>query len=527
MAVAPKSELFWVRLHRKVNFYAFAPKSELLTFWKTMKEGKNTGRKKILKKVPDDIVPRDPDSWLLQPIAVSMMRYDYDLIQSRAVVAVMREMQAAIKEVIYHHAEPGQQLSLFDSDDFLKKFGTDEIDTEKEVVLKLALKNFGCDKRKYDLLKSSLKQLVSIPVEIPVKSLDDENYYKVDNLCSAYIPRESYSKYVYLKFRKEVAVRLISNERGTHKYLDSVILQAKSKYTQRMYLFISAWQNQGATCVRTVQWIRKWLRLESSHKRWDMFYSRVLKKAEEELHAMAMDGRSDLYFSTRKIYESGPEVGEPGKLQFVIYKVSGIDGEEERELRVRKESIKSFCHERFGIRGTDMKAILDAVTADNASEVMEYLEELEKREQKAVKSNKIDRLNRHAFACIMNYIRERGEDLKTLVGSEGAAGVVRADPKPDALPCTEVEEDRLSGEEHAMWDNFLSCLRERIDEQEFATWFANGEMRLAGVEDGRVKVRVPNRVYAEIIGERFRGELSDVFGHAFPGFKDIVYLPDR
>ena len=496
-------------MHGKVNF--FQMKEE---------EKKNKKGKKVLRKVPDDIVPRSDDNWILQPIVISMMRYDYDVIQSRAVVAVMKEMQSAIKEVIYHHAVPERQLSLFSNDDFLSKFGGKEIDTEKEIVLKLALKSFGCDKRKYDMLKNSLKQLVSIPVEIPVKSLDDEDYYKVANLCTAYIPKEPYSKYVYLKFSKDVAVRLISNEKGTHNFLDNVVFSAKSKYTQRMYLFISAWKNQGATCVRSVQWIRRWLRLEDSHKRWNMFYTRVLKVAEDELYAMAMDGLSDLYFTTKKIYDSGSEVGEPDKLQFVIHKAGQQeDTEEMRVMKTKLEDIRRFCHTRFGIRGTDLKAILEALTEENMDKMIIYLGELDKREQKALKSGKIDNLSRHAFTCIMNELKEWAD-----IEKENMNALVRSDERRDIV----VKEDSgrislLSDVDKEKWRNVLDGLRKMIPADSFDVWFAEDVVYLDSVAGGVVCLHVPSASYVEVMESMFISQLSSVLRKEWGDDVEFVY----
>ena len=41
------------------------------------------GKKRDIKRnIPSDLIPIEEETWLLQPIAVTMMRHDYSLIQT-------------------------------------------------------------------------------------------------------------------------------------------------------------------------------------------------------------------------------------------------------------------------------------------------------------------------------------------------------------------------------------------------------------------------------------------------------------
>jgi hypothetical protein len=135
---------------------------------------------------------------------------------------------------------------------------------------------------------------------------------------------------------------MIDNKSGTFKFLEQVLFETNQKHAMRMYFFISAWRRYPATCVRSVDWVRKWLRLENKYPRWDMFYSSVLKKAEDELYRIAVvEGKGDLYFTTKKIYKPGEsEVGEPSSLQFIIHRsAAGEAYDETSEFKAQRTTV--------------------------------------------------------------------------------------------------------------------------------------------------------------------------------------------
>ena len=455
-------------------------------------------KNKKLRSVPKDIVPLDEQSWILQPITVSMMRYDYDVVQSRALVAIMKEMQDAIKAVVYNQARPEDQLQLFSSNDFISKFGKEEINPDNEIVLKIPLRKFGSDKRRYDTLKSALRQLATIPVEIPIRSLNEDGYDHISSLCEVYIPNQSYTKDVYIKIKRKVALRMIDNKMGTHKYLEQVMFETKNKYVQRIYPFISAWRNQKATCIRTVKQIRHWLCLENKYPRWDMFYSCVLKKAEDELYTMAQDGRSDIYFTIKRIYNDGNEVGEPDKLQFFIHKSEACKMCEGAEsFRVQKKGIADFCNYAFGIKGVDLRSILEHITEENIDKLNSFLAQLDEREQKALENGKIDKLHRHAYTCIMRKLLEwESEDTKAL--SDFALGD----------EAEEIVSHETSSEDKKLWDSVWSSL---TDEQRIY----KDAIKVVEVNDSAVVISYPSRTTYEMVSREFGTLIQDRIGEKF------------
>lgn len=473
--------------------------------------------KKELKNVPKDLVPLDEQTWIYQSVATAMMRYDYDVTQIRAVVAIIREMQSAIKAVIFNQGRAEDQLSIFPNDEFIEKFGEEEIDPKNEIVLTIPLSKFGSDKRRYSTLKTALKQLATIPVEMPVKSLDDEDYEHIGGLCEAYIPKKAYNKYVYLKLKRKTAIRMIDNKGGTFKFLEQVIFETNQKHALRMYFFISAWRRYPATCVRSVKWVRRWLRLENKYPRWDMFYSSVLKKAEDELYRIAVvEGKGDIYFTTKKIYKPGEsEVGEPSDLQFIIHRSpAGEAYDETTEFKAQRQALGEFCHTSFGIKGSDLKSILEHVTMDNIDDLNAYLVELDDEEQKRLSEGKIDKLHRHAFTCIMHWLRDREtEEAKVMEEMMGPSKHTETRKEADAK---EPELIAVSSDDILRWSNVLKGMKSVISESDFRAWFDSGALSPVSFEKDILTLEVPTRSFMEILlkqfGELLRGFIYQEWG---------------
>lgn len=476
-----------------------------------MEKKRQTKPKKELKNVPKDLVPLDEQTWIYQSVATAMMRYDYDVTQIRAVVAIIREMQSAIKAVIFNQGRAEDQLSIFPNDEFIDKFGKEEIDPKNEIVLTIPLSKFGSDKRRYSTLKTALKQLATIPVEMPVKSLDDEDYEHIGGLCEAYIPKKAYNKYVYLKMKRKTAIRMIDNKGGTFKFLEQVIFETNQKHALRMYFFISAWRRYPATCIRSVKWVRRWLRLEDKYPRWDMFYSAVLKKAEDELYRIAVEeGKGDLYFTTKKIYKAGEsEVGEPSDLQFIIHRSpAGEAYDETSEFKSQRQALGEFCHTSFGIKGTDLKSILERVTMDNIDDLNTYLIDLDEEEQKRFSDGKIDKLHRHAYTCIMHWLRDRETEEARVM--EEMVGPVSKPERKENVPASDADVLSLSAEDALKWNNVMKGLRSVVGDSDFNTWFGSGAMVPVSFADNELTIEVPTKSYLEIMSKQF-GELMTGF----------------
>ncbi|MGI6243057.1 MAG: RepB family plasmid replication initiator protein [Prevotella sp.] len=266
-------------------------------------------KRKVKRNIPSDLIPIEEETWLLQPIAVTMMRHDYSLIQIRILVTIVEFMQSKLYSILNKsYRQP-------------EIFSDAELDNDGRLEIKTLFKTLGVDPNHYPQLKESLKMLAAIPVEIPYKTTDGRNYLKVTNLCDVYIPEDKglYEKYAVLKIDRTVAQRLVSLDLGYHKLGKQIVFACRNRYTQRIYMFIGSWLDKGGTRIKTEEF-RKMLRLENSYKRFSDFTRRVLEPAKEELESLAENGFCDCYFDYEKRYNHGQRGGEPDELLFRIYR---------------------------------------------------------------------------------------------------------------------------------------------------------------------------------------------------------------
>lgn len=279
---------------------------------KTVKRHKDFGKGKkrdIKRNIPTDLIPIEEETWLLQPIAVTMMRHDYSLIQIRILVAIVEFMQSKLHKIL----NKSKREPMI--------FSEEELDSDGRLEIKTYFKNLGIDPNHYPQLRQSMKMLAAIPVEIPYRTRDGKNYLKITNLCDVYIPEDPgiYEKYAILKIDRTVAERLVSLDLGYHRLGKQIVFACHNRYTQRIYMFIESWLDKGGTVIKTLDF-RKMLRLEANYKKFSDFTRRVLEPAKEELKSLSENGFCDCYFNYEKHYDRGQRGGEPDELIFHIYK---------------------------------------------------------------------------------------------------------------------------------------------------------------------------------------------------------------
>ena len=328
------------------------------------------GKKRNLKRnIPTDLIPIEEETWLLQPIAVTMMRHDYSLIQIRILVTIVEFMQSKLHSMLNKsYLQP-------------EIFSESELDNDGRVEIKTLFKTLGVDPNHYPQLRESLKMLASIPVEIPYKTLDGRSYQKVTNLCDVYIPNDPglYEKYAVLKIDRTVAQRLVSLDLGYHKLGKQIVFACRNRYTQRIYMFIGSWLDKGGTRIKTSEF-RKMLRLEDSYKRFSDFTRRVLEPAREELLSLAENGFCDCYFEYDKRYNQGQRGGEPDELVFQIYRPKGKLNKQLKDITdMQRDQFADMLVRYFGFDIKVSKKMSDRITPSNYQRAVSKLVDLRNR----------------------------------------------------------------------------------------------------------------------------------------------------
>ena len=78
---------------------------------KPRKRGAKAQKKPVKRGLSADLIPIEDETWLIQPIAVTMMRHDYSLIQIRILVSVVESLQNILHGILNN--KRSQELSLF------------------------------------------------------------------------------------------------------------------------------------------------------------------------------------------------------------------------------------------------------------------------------------------------------------------------------------------------------------------------------------------------------------------------------
>lgn len=328
------------------------------------------GKKRDVKRnIPTDLIPIEEETWLLQPIAVTMMRHDYSLIQIRILVTIVEYMQTKLHKILNKDKmEP-------------EIFSDVELDIDGRLEIKTMFKTLGVDPNHYPQLRQSLKMLAAIPVEIPYKTVDGRSYLKVTNLCDVYIPEDAgvYEKYAVLKIDRTVAKRLVSLDLGYHKLGKQIVFACRNRYTQRIYMFIGSWLDKGTTRIKTTEF-RKMLRLETNYKKFSDFTRRVLEPAKEELQSLAENGFCDCYFDYEKRYNQGQRGGEPDELVFHIHRPKGRLNQQLKDVsEMQRGQFADMLVRYFGFDQSVAKKMSERVTPTNYEEAVTKLLDLRVR----------------------------------------------------------------------------------------------------------------------------------------------------
>lgn len=288
---------------------------------------------------------------------VTRMSYDYQIVQLRALIAVIEKFQMVIRQAI-NKEDTSYQLSLFN-----------DADDESRFIFEIPLREFGIAPSHYNKLRESLKNMATIPVEIEyVDPNTGDRYIHITGLMEAYIP-ERFERSVRIKMYKKVANLLLNVDKGFTSFIKEIAFKAKSKYTIRFYMLISSWKDRGGFSI-TYAKLRNWLKIGKKYSEYKDFYRNVIRPAYEELFE-----KSDVWFEVSEIYMQGEK--EPYKLNFKVVK-GRTNTEEEELLNKYKLSIDGMLSTHLALDTNHRRNIIRLVTIDNYQAMVEkirYLKE--------------------------------------------------------------------------------------------------------------------------------------------------------
>lgn len=269
--------------------------------------------KKLTKKQRELIanaLPVNEQTFIITPLAFTYMSQDYSAMQNKVVTFMLEKLQDVLHNLISRKITDITKLSHIQEGDIQNDHG---------VSLNLYFKDFAVNKNHYPELRNALTALATIPVQIPYKSSEGRKYKRVTNLCDVYIPEDVHNPYVNIHMDEDIAKAFISVELGYHLLGKDTVYNTRNKYTQRIFLLISAWLDKGTVTFST-EYFRQILNIDKKYKAFRHVIQRVLQPAHDELKELAQLGYCNCYFEYEKIYNGTRHTGEPDSIKFLIYK---------------------------------------------------------------------------------------------------------------------------------------------------------------------------------------------------------------
>ena len=449
-----------------------------------------------------------PHVWLIHPVPFTLARYNGDTTKIKLMVALIEKLQEAIKKN-FKKATEAIQLPIFSDPVTNNNIPL----PSNKVRIPIYFKDVVDDTHHYEESKELIRSLSLMPIEIPLKDQNNIEYTRYTTFCDVTMPKKKWFRYFYVDIEREVLKKIINTrDLGYHRCLKTVLMACRSRYSQRLYLLVTAWKKQGVV-EYNVQWLRKWLDLDKKYQRWASFYNRVILTAQNELQALFDSGDSECCFNTVLIYPKGASRrGEPEKIRFVL-----VLSEEEmiNQSRLDIANMRILCERKliqFGVSKNNVNKFLKQV--DN-SHICEFDAELVKLQEKIQREiTTISSPSRYATECIRHIL----SDLK-------AKNKVAGTPKEDKKRKLKLTVDQYVKEE----EQLKQLLQATVNKEAYETWFEPMKIGLIDQsEDGcTITVFVPNQFCALHIEGNYASCLQEALEAVVGSKFTLVYNFDN
>ena len=446
------------------------------------------------------VQPINAQTWLLQPITLTMSKFNYNVPQTKALVLIVEQLQKSIKESL---KEEVQNLKLFNTDG-------------DSIFVDIAMKDLTNMPQHYDRVRQTLKQLASIPVEM-METMDKKKYTHISALCEAYIPNEKFVRHIKIKIKKSIAAYLVDARTfGYQRYVKEVVLSAKSKYTQRIYMMLSSFKQQGHMQITPDNLREKFNELGSSYQNsWKAFRKNVIDKAKEELLQLYKENRCELYFEYKLIYKrSGRQQGEPDVIEFSIF-VSPQEKERMEQLKEvnYRSEVKNNLLLFFGLNAGEANKIISRLSEpEDFEDLLAY-----SRELLGICSNtrlKISDVKQYAFTALQRYVTNL---LNKDSGVEDAEFVdVSSAP---ALPKRTTRKKASDDPGEAFFSRFVGETRRLFTVSEYEDYVSKIALRKFVVVDGvaEVSLKAPSKEVISVLETQHPKKLQTALKAAYDG----------
>lgn len=321
-------------------------------------------KKRVKQTLPED------QTYIYQPNRVTNAKYKSSLVSERLLTII----QASLQEAVMYSMKGNNdfsQLSLF-KDNYLT------VEVPLKVLTKSnTLKSSSSTDNKqyvYELCHS----LMDLKIEFPFVSDDGKTQYRairhiVDgiNIPEKVIVKDGktriYLKSAIFRFTYEQAERFckidydLNNKRPKNytKFLLHTAMNAKNKYTPRIYKLISSWSKKGGFIISVAE-LKDRLGItgtDDNNQQHDLYsnYSDFVKRVLEPV-------KDELYRKTDCWFEYSPAKKEGKKVTHLQFKV--ITPLLEKDLQTKIDHARYLLREHFEFEDKDLRSIDEIFKSD-------------------------------------------------------------------------------------------------------------------------------------------------------------------
>ena len=347
-------------------------------------------------------------SWLIQPMAVSTMYQSFELSQIRAMLIIIRSMQAPINAVI-NGADPKGQLELFKQNDF----GIDNEQVDGGVVIEMKMRDITSDHSQYKEIREVLDKMSKLQISYLYHNSDGRDFIVVEPFVKKFITPTGKQRIhsIYVVLSTTIAEMIIRTDGYSwHKILENVILESSHTSTQNIYLYLSAMRAKNRSNefdVDTVEFRKqagttkiiyeenKVVGEKVGYQRWGMFVDNVIRPAQEELRSKFDADKSDICFDWAPIYAPGrAKKGEPDALHITITSFDDNKLTDRVDASIDFSKAQDIVVNRFGVRINNFANFRKQITTQKQLDA--FMKELNRIDSE-VKGDK--RNAKYFYAC--------------------------------------------------------------------------------------------------------------------------------
>lgn len=483
---------------------------------------------------------------LYQPLALAVNGYGATAFQQNTVIAILRKLKGAIKEMRDSQFSPQQhQLTLFETEDLVKKNYLNKGD----IVFDLHMRELGVSPKHYQEAFNTVCQTGSIMVWVPVM-LDGKEVMMLDNLFNVVSENvrevrdpqtNSIVKYEYVNrspsctiiIPHAVAAHLFPPESRIYDFLEPTAMLMADKSPKRLYMYLSNFKNMKDGYTVGYMRFRHDIGMndetapidpETKERKimypyYSYFFKRVIKPAYEQMKKLCEEGLCDFWFDVDTIYDRPGRQKNPDKLHFTFH-----FSEMGQALRSGKTAVKEDMEiemlllNELAQTSSQVKTLVARLTDSNRSKFLVKVGQLV-QESRRPREVPIANLRAWANRSLTLYLDELEQmvDDNEIPEAEVVEDMIVAEtpdiPKEDKPK--KPEPPKYSAEEMADWDALVAEIKVLLEPYEFDTfWTCN---RYGGIHSGCLYVLIPTNFVYQHIAENHIEQLNIALKKVYTG----------